>query len=331
MVGIPVLTTFFVLALGLIVLEVHRRSLMSLQVVTAEGIESSIVSAVLIMSSFAFVSGTVLALSVTKSMYSLAECAQSIARGDLTAGTSPMAIARNPEFAALGAAFAGMVDTLNKQFVSGAHNGVILVDSSLKVTFCNQNAADMLGLKDTELIGRSIDAGGLSGENYSELLNMLNETFASKSPCKAKEIVMNNGKTVGTRLRISTALFRDSKAGEIGISMWVEDVASITMLREDLQKLEGLVTLVSFVESVAHLVRNPLCSIRGHAQLLMEKTDGPSETDLTEGIINNVDIIDNIIRNFLDAPERDMVSEQTAQAAVRELRSALIPDMQKGA
>lgn len=334
MVGIPVLTTFFVLALGLIVLQINRQSLLSLETITEESIEASfstIISAILLVSSLAFVSSAALAMSVTKSMHTLAEHAQNIARGDLVGGASPISIAGNPEFAALGSAFNSMVESLNKQFISGANNGVVLVDSNGLVTFANQNAIDMLGLEHNDIAGKSVLEGPLAGEAFSDIAAVIRETLETKSPARSREVSLQKEFGDASRLRVSTALYRDSRAGDIGISLWIEDITSIIILRQDLQKLESLVTFVSFVESVAHQVRNPLCSIRGHAQLIRERSLRPAENDLSDGIINNVDIIDSVIRAFLDSPDRDMISGEAAEAAVRELRSALIPDLKKGA
>ena len=333
MVGIPVLTTFFVLALGLMVIKISNRTLMASPEMTVAEVEESIreiVNAVVVMAVAALAAGSALAFALTRPMKELAEKADKIACGDLAGGTEPMAIRGAPEFVALGDAFNSMVESLNRTFVNGVNCGVLMVDAGERVTFANQNAANLLGLGFGDLAGCGLRECLRGSEGAEEIFAAVRETLALKKPVAGREVCVRQ--TIGGRaqLRVSTALFRDADSRNVGVTVWLEDVTSLKSLRRDLKKLERLITLAAFVEGIAHQVRNPLCSIRGHAQLIKER-GGAHTAELPDGIINNVDIIDSVIRSFLEAPRRDDLSESDAELAERELREALFPRMKKGA
>jgi len=329
---IPVLTTFFVLSLGLAIMEINRRWILAAGDLSREYIEHSlgiITVAVVIAAAVAFIAGLALAVSVSKSTRMMAERAERIARGDL-AGWWPSGNPSGPvppEFAALSESLDRMAESLNRTMVSGVESGVVVVDREGVVTFANQKAADILGFDFGAVVGRRLEDGALGNRCYRDLTGVARRTLHTRTPVSGLTLTLRNESGKELQLRADTALFRHSGPDGVGVSLRFEDITSMKELGESLRNIESLSGLSGFLEGVAHHIRNPLSSIRGHAQLMKENA-GENCSEIPEGIINNVDIIDSVIQSFLEEPEREMNGEETRRA---DSRAQPLRDIQKGA
>lgn len=307
MVALPAVTTFLVLSLGLAVMQIGQQTLMTPQEVTAANIDASLcamVAAVLVVAAAALMAGTGLAAYIVRPLNRLTEDAENVARGDLSGMVRLRgAVAAHPEFAELVRALDSMMASLNDVFLKGVNCGIVTVDSSGRITFVNQAAAEMLGCESADITGRLLADSRLGAHANGAIFNIVRKTLDTSEPAEPREVELNTHFGSAVTVKASTALFRDDSAGAVGVSLRIEDLTSVHKLRSEMQKLERFTAFSGFVEGVAHQVRNPLCSIRGYAQLIKENLDG--QDGVPDEIIQNADMIDDVIRSFLDASMND--------------------------
>jgi len=136
--------------------------------------------------------------------------------------------------------------------LSGMFEGVLAVDQEMRITFCNQAFARLIGasgpiLERTPLLEVVRDAG---------LLDMLSEVLISDKPQKRRlELSAAEGRSFEVQ---AAPLSASSRRGAIAVLHDITDLERLERVRKD------------FVANVSHELRTPLTAIRGYAETLLE-------------------------------------------------------------
>ncbi len=327
MVGIPVITSFFVLCLGFVTIQIYNRTLLIPNTISPAIIQnaiSMIVLMVLLMAACAFFAGGILALSVTMPMKRFIRIAQNIASGDLTSGLhGSLTYSAPPELQALSLSIERMAEILNNSFLRGVNCGIVTIDKNGFVTSINQSATQLLDCEHADIVGLHYEEGPLGNSKMADIADMVRKTLSTGSPLQPTELAFSLHYGQTTSIRASTSVFRDAASQSIGVSLRFDDLTSIRTLHDEMRKIERLMAPIGFLEGIAHQMRNPLCSIRGYAQLIAENPllDQKESADL---IVANVDTIDSIIRKFLDTSVKDVATDDPS--VKREIYTTLLPE-----
>ena len=178
----------------------------------------------------------------------------------------------------------------------GASDGIFLIDpSSGRIIDANPQAARLTGYPRHELIGRSVTELTLS-QNLELLQQALEKsTDAGAITLEETKIIRKNGQTVSVEAT-ARRIILDEKSVYLVI---VRDISRRKELEQQLLQVEKLSALGQLVSGVAHELNNPLTSITGYAQLILEtELEAQTRSDLKR-ILEEAERSARIVKNLL--------------------------------
>ena len=181
-----------------------------------------------------------------------------------------------------------------QQVLASMANGLIGVDPDGRITSYNHRALELLGVDDTRLKGKSLDA---VLDNHA---NGIDATLNHGEVVLEKELIHRkpSGEQVPLALNITPIL--DEAGARLGSVLELRDLTVIKRLETKLRRAEKLAAIGQLAAGVAHEIRNPLSSIRGFAQFLKHALKGrPQEQDYAATMVAEVDRINRVVSNLL--------------------------------
>lgn len=180
--------------------------------------------------------------------------------------------------------YAQELQNLAQQIIARMRTGIIVIGSDNRIQLINDSALQFLGLdKDQDYLGLLLD----------KLCNLAKPLDQWREGHSINE-TRNHAFHAGDEVRIGfTALDTSDQPRAI---LFLEDNRALVQQAQQMK----LASLGRLTASIAHEVRNPLGAISHAAQLLSEseKLD-PSDTRLTEIILQHSDRVNQIIENTL--------------------------------
>jgi two-component system phosphate regulon sensor histidine kinase PhoR len=188
--------------------------------------------------------------------------------------------------------------------------GVLAVDSELRVIFCNQSFAYAVGAKGPVRERLPL----LELVRDPELLDTLTQVLVTGEPAKRRlELSMSAGRAFEVQV---APLAAPSRRGAIAILHDVSDLERLERVRKD------------FVANVSHELRTPLTAIRGYAETLLDGAldDQENNRRFLEVIRAHAIRLNNIASDLLTLSElesRNPLAEPERVSLVAALDSAL--------
>ena len=171
--------------------------------------------------------------------------------------------------------------------------GMAVVDDAGRVRRANRALAELLGTPIPDVLGRDLGAA-LLGESQAirELLDNAGR-MPHPQPLVARSASLRRTlRMVGARIPDST--------DELSVVILVEDVTDQQALEAQLIQSEKLAALGQLVSGVAHELNNPLTSIAGLSELLLEQADGTAkDRDHLRVIHEQAERAGRLVRNLL--------------------------------
>jgi signal transduction histidine kinase len=131
-------------------------------------------------------------------------------------------------------------------------------------------------------------------------------------------ISSSHGEPVELGLTVSNLV--TSSGREAGKVLTIEDLSIKRKLEELLRRSDRLSYLGMFTTGIAHELRNPLASIKGYAQLLLEKELSPAGDKYTQIIVRETDRLDNLLSQLLT-----FARPSSPQMSTKDMREILEP------
>lgn len=197
-------------------------------------------------------------------------------------------------------AAAGEVATLqdfNRLVVENIHSGLIVTDSSGRVSFANASVAETLGLPRGSLQGRSID----------ELFNFP-ELRQRSQPDAETTLELDYQRTDGERRVVGLWISELSGAASGGRLIVIRDLTEVRRLEAEALLNEKLAIAGSTAAQLAHEIRNPLGAISAATKLLSEGSSvAEDQKSLLRIIAKEADRLAATVTSYL----RDVKTQNT--------------------
>jgi PAS domain S-box-containing protein len=194
-------------------------------------------------------------------------------------------------------AAAGEVATLqdfNRLVVENIHSGLLVTDNSDRVSFANESAAEMLGLRRESLQNRSV------GELFNST-ELRNRAEPNSETTLELEHVRGDGDLRTLGLWISEL----SGAAPGGRLLVIRDLTEVRRLEAQALLNEKLAVAGSTAAQLAHEIRNPLGAISAATKLLSEGSIADDQKSLLRIISKEADRLAATVTSYL----RDIKSQ----------------------
>jgi PAS domain S-box-containing protein len=175
-----------------------------------------------------------------------------------------------------------------KNILSSMNSGVIVIDKNEKITVFNQQAADILGLNASKIIGGDLRV------LPSPLGDLLYETMVTQKTYKRFEVEVGPERIP---LGINSCRLQDKNKHPAGAGIVFTDLSDSKKLDEQKRRAEKLEAVNNLVGKIAHEVRTPLTSIQTYTQILSEKFGRDEELQhfFSSTVMNSIRSLDSLI------------------------------------
>ena len=187
------------------------------------------------------------------------------------------------------------ISRLTREIVSNFDEGLLVMDSSRRIVYANQRAADLIGHENAaRLMNKSIEEI-LRRESDAELRALL----AGDAPAKRE---LDYVRRKDERLSLEVAIGPLGRSGSRDYSrvVFLKDLTERKRVERAEKLAEQLRGIQEMAAAIAHEVRNPLASIKGSAQELGELAlADDDDRRLLDIVCRETDRLDKIISDFM--------------------------------
>ncbi|MBI5579524.1 MAG: PAS domain-containing protein [Deltaproteobacteria bacterium] len=181
-----------------------------------------------------------------------------------------------------------------QQVLASMANGLIGVDPDGRITSYNHRALELLGVGDTRLKEKGLNA------ILDYKATGIDATLNRCEVVLEKELIHQKPSGGQISLALSTTPILDEAGACLGAVLELRDLTEIKRLETNLRRAEKLAAIGQLAAGVAHEIRNPLSSIRGFAQFLKHALKGhPQEQDYAAIMVEEVDRINRVVSDLL--------------------------------
>ncbi|HKL48982.1 MAG TPA: ATP-binding protein, partial [Desulfuromonadales bacterium] len=183
------------------------------------------------------------------------------------------------------------LENLNKTILENINSGLMIINPAGRIRSFNAAASRISGYRLEDVYDRPV-----------------NEIFPNLDLYDGKLHVVGRGegRFVDLRGRLrnlgySTSLVKDLNGEILGLLMTFQDLTHLKEMEQKLQRADRLAAVGRLASGMAHEIRNPLASISGSVQLLMETGD-PSTEDrqLMRIVVREADRLGVLLTDFLN-------------------------------
>jgi two-component system, NtrC family, sensor histidine kinase PilS len=178
-------------------------------------------------------------------------------------------------------------------------NGVLVIDQHQRLKHYNFQACKLLGLEDSQCLEAVRSQAALS--LLTPAITQLLQTAPTNklAPQDATKLTINN-RDLGIRFHAI------SENMDNGVVIFIEDWSQIQTQAHQVK----LAALGRLTANIAHEIRNPLSAISHATQLLQEDSIEPGTERMLQIISDNVQRLDQIIKDVLELNRRDRTNQE---------------------
>jgi two-component system sensor histidine kinase PilS (NtrC family) len=183
------------------------------------------------------------------------------------------------------------LENLNRTILSNIPSGLLIVNPAGRIRSVNPGATQITGYRLEEIYNRKV------GELFPELEVFENGDFVT---VQRGETLLRD-KEGGTRpVGFTSSLVRDTGAKVLGLLITFQDLSRLKEMEEQLKRADRLAAVGQLAAGMAHEIRNPLASISGSVQLLMEGAHvGDEDRRLMGIVVREAQRLNRLLTDFL--------------------------------
>lgn len=183
------------------------------------------------------------------------------------------------------------LERLNRTILSHISSGLMMINRRGRIRSFNTAATDITGYQLEEVYDREVV------EIFPTLL--LLDSSGYKIESRAEAVIENRTKEKIV-LGYATIPIRDHRETDVGLLMTFQDLTQLKEAEMQLQRADRLAAVGRLASGMAHEIRNPLASISGSVQLLLEGASLSDEDSRLMGIVlREADRLSKLLTDFL--------------------------------
>jgi two-component system sensor histidine kinase PilS (NtrC family) len=186
----------------------------------------------------------------------------------------------------------GELERLNQSILTNINSGLMVVNAAGRIRSFNNAASKITGYRLEEVYNRPVDV------IFPEFNNL--NTRALENVDRG-EIHYRKNEEELLILGYSASRVMDRNDQVLGLLIAFQDLTAFKALEDQLKRADRLAALGRLASGMAHEIRNPLASISGSVQLLLED-GGVNEEDrqLMKIVVKEADRLSMLLSNFLN-------------------------------
>ena len=199
------------------------------------------------------------------------------------------------------------LEKMNRTILSHISSGLMLINTKGRIRSFNRAASDITGLSLEKVYDQSASLV------FPEMPILFNVGSRPLRRCEGSFTSGNGSKLV---LGYATTLAKDSQGVNLGTLVTFQDLTLLKKVEEDLKQTDRLAAVGRLAAGMAHEIRNPLASISGSVQLLMEAEHiSPEDLKLMGIVVKEADRLSGLLSEFLDFAKPKKPSKKTINVA----------------
>ena len=183
------------------------------------------------------------------------------------------------------------LENLNRSIQATINTGLLVVNRSGRIRLFNQAAERMTGYTLHEVYNRDI----------RQLISEMAVVDASGLKVVSRGQAPFTGRDEQRKIfGFASSLLGEGREGEGGLLVVFQDLTQVLEMEERLKRADRLAAVGRLAAAMAHEIRNPLASISGSVQLLLEGADLPQDDRRLMGIVvREADRLNALLTDFL--------------------------------
>lgn len=184
------------------------------------------------------------------------------------------------------------LEQLNRTIVSHISSGLMMINRQGRIRSFNQAAQDITGYRLEEVYDRRPD----------EIFPQLRLKEQAQYPFISRaEAQIENQRQEKIVLGYATVPVRGHLKAEDGLLVTFQDLTQLKIIEAQLQRADRLASVGRLAAGMAHEIRNPLASISGSVQLLLEESQlNPQDQRLMKIVQREAERLSQLLSDFLD-------------------------------
>jgi len=183
------------------------------------------------------------------------------------------------------------LEKLNRTILAHISSGLMLVSRDGKIKTFNRAATEITGFSLEEVYNHRVE------KFFSELLLFRQGDYNLVQRAEG-HFERKNGEHL--ILGYASTLARGHDAENMGLLVTFQDLTQLKKIEFELQRADRLAAVGRLASGMAHEIRNPLASISGSVQLLMEaKHVNPEDRKLMGIVVKEADRLSGLLTDFL--------------------------------
>ncbi|SPF39599.1 PAS/PAC sensor signal transduction histidine kinase [Syntrophobacter sp. SbD1] len=204
--------------------------------------------------------------------------------------------------------------TLHASIVQSMSSGLLTLDLNGLITFSNNAAQEILGMKSGDIAGHcltelfsGVELAGLTKNNQAE----------GRGPANRREADYAHPSGVPVTIGYSASVLQNENAETFGWTIIFIDLTRFKAIEEHIQRMERLVLAGRFAAEIAHEIKNPLAAISGAMQMLRGEVGQNELNKKLMGIVQReIERINALVTEFLWMAKGSPKSAQTEDVPV---------------
>ncbi len=209
--------------------------------------------------------------------------------------------------------------------IENSPDAITLLDSKRRVTLWNNAATELLGYKQTQIVGKSLDKIALE---EGDLRSILREA-EKKGKLFGAELTLKTQDERHLPVSVSVSTIDSTSEKEPHFVVVMRDASELRQMRDQVIDAERLSAMAKIAGAVAHEVRNPLNSLLLNLDLLEDELLTNASPKIQQQLMilrEEIEKLNDIVSNYLSLSRLNK-----ADFAVMNIRNVLEQIIEKSA